>query len=103
MFWRSERIVSVSSRNRSITSRKEVEMNRRQMLGKTAACATLVATAGYVSAQEKTNKPADNRPHYRAKEIIGANVQIEGDQAVGTIDDIVLDSDGNVDYLIAVN
>ena len=41
--------------------------------------------------------------HYRAKEILGSKVQIEEDTEVGTVDDIVLDDNGNVDYLIVVN
>lgn len=40
---------------------------------------------------------------YRAKQIIGAKVAIQGDTAVGTVDDIVLDDHGNVDYLIVAN
>ena len=44
--------------------------------------------------------PAANS--YRAKEVLGAKVQIEGERSVGTIDDIVLDDNGNVDYLIVL-
>jgi hypothetical protein len=39
---------------------------------------------------------------FRAKEVIGAKVQIEGERMVGTVDDIVLDDNGNVDYLIVL-
>jgi len=39
---------------------------------------------------------------YRAKEVLGAKVQIEGERSVGTVDDIVLDDNGNVDYLIVL-
>ena len=39
---------------------------------------------------------------YRAKEVLGAKVHIEGDKMVGTVDDIVLDDAGNVDYLIVL-
>ncbi|MDB5384679.1 MAG: PRC-barrel domain protein [Planctomycetaceae bacterium] len=37
---------------------------------------------------------------FRPKQIIGSKVNIEGNTAVGTIDDIVIDEHGNVDYLI---
>lgn len=40
---------------------------------------------------------------YRAKQIIGAKVAIQGNASVGTVDDIVLDDHGNVDYLIVAN
>lgn len=64
-----------------------------------------IAAAGYLSADDKPLNPSnpDGRPHYRAKQIIGAKVQIQGDSQVGTVDDIVLDDFGNVDYLIVVN
>jgi hypothetical protein len=39
-------------------------------------------------------------PHYRAKQILGSTVNIDDDSSVGTVDDIVFDVDGNVDYLI---
>ena len=46
--------------------------------------------------------PAPQAASYRAKEVLGAKVQIEGERSVGTIDDIVLDDNGNVDYLIVL-
>lgn len=47
---------------------------------------------------------AQNEPQaLRAKQIIGSKVNIQGDMAVGTVDDIVLDEHGNVDYLIVAN
>jgi sporulation protein YlmC with PRC-barrel domain len=36
----------------------------------------------------------------RAKEILGAKVSLKGDTSVGTVDDIVFDRDGRVDYLL---
>lgn len=39
----------------------------------------------------------------RAKQLIGSQVNIQGDASVGTVDDIVLDDHGNVDYLIVAN
>ena len=47
-------------------------------------------------------KVVEATPHFRAKQILGAKLNIEGNTAVGTIDDIVLDDQGNVDYLIVV-
>lgn len=37
---------------------------------------------------------------YRAKQIIGSKLAIQGNASAGTVDDIVLDEHGNVDYLI---
>src|SRR4051812_2128097 len=54
-----------------------------------------------VEAQEPP-KPAPLHA-FRAKQILGSKVLIEGNTSVGTVDDIVLDSHGNVDYLIVLN
>ena len=68
------------------------------------ALVLFAATAGVgVLQAEDGEKPAAGGQHYRAKQIIGSKVQIEGDTAVGTVDDIVLDDAGNVDYLIVAN
>ena len=39
----------------------------------------------------------------RAKQVLGSAVSIDGGMSVGTVDDIVLDQAGNVDYLIVIN
>ncbi|MDB5340773.1 MAG: PRC-barrel domain protein [Planctomycetaceae bacterium] len=66
--------------------------------------ATLVS-ANFVSAQAPAAKPAgaSSGQVFRAKQVIGSQVNIEGDASVGTVDDIVLDDHGNVDYLIVIN
>lgn len=55
--------------------------------------------------QPQQVQPADQQPSqtYRAKQIIGAKVALQGNASVGTVDDIVLDDHGNVDYLIVAN
>jgi hypothetical protein len=40
---------------------------------------------------------------YRAKEVLGSKVSIEGNVSIGTVDDIVIDGDGYVEYLIVAN
>jgi hypothetical protein len=40
---------------------------------------------------------------YRAKRILGTGVQIEGNIAIGTVDDIVFRDDGVVEYLVVLN
>jgi sporulation protein YlmC with PRC-barrel domain len=54
-------------------------------------------------AQGNAKQANDGGQHYRAKQILGAKVMLEGNSSVGTVDDIVLDENGNVDYLIVVN
>lgn len=41
--------------------------------------------------------------HHRLKQILGTTVAIEGNTSVGIVDDIVVDDNGNVDYLIVIN
>jgi hypothetical protein len=40
---------------------------------------------------------------YRAKEVLGSKVSIEGNVSIGRVDDIVFDGDGYVEYLIVDN
>lgn len=40
---------------------------------------------------------------YRAKQVIGAKVNIQGNVSIGTVDDIVFDDAGNLEYLIVAN
>lgn len=47
--------------------------------------------------------PSDGVRHFRAKDILGSKVSIDNNTSVGTVDDIVLDEYGNVDYLIVLS
>src|SRR5690349_4639976 len=68
-----------------------------------AAAALLIGTAiATLNVRGAEDKPSSELPQYRAKQILGSKVNIEGNTAVGTVDDIVLDENGNVDYLIVV-
>ena len=40
---------------------------------------------------------------YRAKQVLGARVNIQDNQSVGTVDDIVFDETGNIEYLIVAD
>lgn len=77
-------------------------MNRRDLLSSAAAGMSLFATSRFLSAEDS---PSDTEKSvtYRVREILGAEIQIDGGNSVGTVDDLVLDSHGNVDYLIVVN
>src|SRR2546421_334265 len=81
------------------------------------ALLSLVA-AGFVFAQDKPetnqnppaanqNQPANNSgtvaQTFRAKQVLGSKVAIQGNASAGVVDDIVLDEHGNVDYLIVAN
>lgn len=52
-----------------------------------------------------SQQPAENAEGhtYRAKQIIGSKVSLDGNVAAGTVDDIVLGEDGYVEYLIVMN
>ncbi|MDB5340039.1 MAG: hypothetical protein JWN70_5658 [Planctomycetaceae bacterium] len=81
----------------------ETMLNRARNCGAVLAVVATLVGANLVSAQEDA-KPAPTAGQvYRAKQVLGAKVNIEGDTEVGTVDDIVLDDHGNVDYLIVVN
>ena len=48
---------------------------------------------------------ADARPAatMRAKDVLGSKVSLKGGLAIGTVDDIIFDDDGGIDYLVVQN
>jgi len=77
----------------------------RRLLQRSCFAGIVMAmAAAFVAAQEAAQKPAAQEvPQFRAKQILGSKVNLEGNAAAGTVDDIVLDENGNVDYLIVMN
>ena len=80
-------------------------LNRTYRWGCAFAFVSAMAGASLAQAEEKEGaKPAPGPgQHYRAKQILGSKVTIEGGTEVGTVEDIVLDDGGNVDYLVVAN
>lgn len=93
---------------------------------RTSTAAAFLLTAGFITAQEPGAVPATapvdpqapavrvaaqpgattTAPAvatYRAKQILGSKILLKGDAAAGTVDDIVFDSAGNLEYLIVNN
>lgn len=71
------------------------------------ACAIALLTglgSSTVQAQAPVPKgaPVANR-EYRVKQVLGTKVHIQGDLAIGTVDDIVFDDSGYIEYLIVLN
>jgi hypothetical protein len=62
-----------------------------------------LAGSSFVMSQEEQVPPPEQQQHFRAKQVIGSKVNLQGDALGGTVDDIVFDENGNVDYLIVVN
>ena len=67
-----------------------------------------MASITIASAQEErqVKKEAESQSSsqtYRAKSVLGSKVSIEGNVAVGTVDDIVFADDGYLEYLIVLN
>jgi hypothetical protein len=106
-------------------------LDRRTFLGAAAASPAVLLAAGTAAAQRDDRPPRRDRERdrddrdrdrddrdrdvreedyrdeervtYRAKQILGSKVSIDDNQSVGTVDDIVMDEHGNVDYLIVVD
>ncbi|MBA4187230.1 MAG: hypothetical protein C0467_04345 [Planctomycetaceae bacterium] len=74
---------------------------------RTTTAAAFLMTAGVLSAQPpvrvEAQPEATSVATYRAKQILGAKILIQGNTAIGTVDDIIFDSAGNMDYLVVVN
>lgn len=67
----------------------------------------LIVTVGSWKGPIAISRAEDGKPaavrHYRAKELIGTAVSIDGGASAGIIDDIVLDETGDVSYLLVVS
>src|SRR5579872_467847 len=61
---------------------------------RTGVLTACLVGASVVSAAEPANT------HYRAKQVLGTKIMIQGDTAIGTVDDLVFDDAGNLEYLI---
>jgi len=71
----------------------------------TAAFALTLGAVGLSYAQPPVTStaPGSDPSAYRAKEILGAKINIQNNTAIGTVDDIVFSSAGDVEYLIVNN
>ena len=47
--------------------------------------------------------PSGTHTHFRAKQVLGTKILIQGDTAIGTVEDLVFDDAGNLEYLIVEN
>jgi sporulation protein YlmC with PRC-barrel domain len=63
-----------------------------------SAFAILVASAGLILAQAQETR--SDTMALRAKSVLGAQVSLQGGTSVGTVEDIVFNHDGVIDYLI---
>lgn len=77
------------------------------MFRKILMTAALSAFATTAFAQvPATGSPAPAKgahSQFRAKQILGTQIMIQGNTAVGTVDDLVFDDAGNLEYLIVEN
>ena len=77
------------------------------MFRKILMTAALSAFATTAFAQvPATGSPAPAKgahSQFRAKQILGTSIMIQGNTAVGTVDDLVFDEAGNLEYLIVAN
>jgi len=62
-----------------------------------------VQPAPVTSNPADSTNPAPAPRAYRVKSVLGTKVNIQGNVAIGTVDDIVFDDNGYIDYLIVLN
>jgi len=55
------------------------------------------------AAEEQSQENSQPAQAYRVKQVLGSKVSIEGNMAIGTVDDLVFDDYGRVEYLIVLN
>lgn len=63
---------------------------------------------GTVPQQQDPNQPNQQQPQgqeqtFRAKSVLGARVSVQNNTSVGTIDDMVFDQDGQIEYVIVAD
>ena len=75
----------------------------RRNISLCAAFALATAFTTAVLAEEPRPVQDAGQHYYRAKQVLGAKVSLAPNAAIGVVDDIVLDNNGNVDYLIVLN
>jgi PRC-barrel domain len=49
------------------------------------------------------SRTSESTQAYRVKQVLGSKVHIQGDLAIGTVDDVVFSDSGQVEYLIVAN
>jgi hypothetical protein len=76
-------------------------INKRIGIHSALALVLIAATTSVVHAEDPT--PSPDVKHYRVKQLLGTTVHIEGDVAVGTVDDVVFDDNGAIEYMIVLN
>jgi hypothetical protein len=47
--------------------------------------------------------PQQQVTYYRAKQVLGAKVNIENNHGIGVVEDIVFSDDGNIEYMVVAN
>jgi sporulation protein YlmC with PRC-barrel domain len=80
-------------------------MSRTSRFAASALACCLVATgASFSQAAAPVERPVirEGRESHdlRAKSLLGSKVDIEGGTSVGTVEDIIFDRDGTIDYLV---
>lgn len=89
------------------------------ILSTSAVAFVMVAAAGFGRAQQDVRPDANSPPlatdqgpasgspsasqHYRAKQVLGSTVSLDGGRSAGTVDDIVFGDNGGIEYLVVVN
>jgi hypothetical protein len=65
-----------------------------------AAALLLAATGLVVHAQDPKVAPPAAGATFRAKQVLGAKILIQNDTAIGTVEDLVFDDAGNMEYMV---
>jgi hypothetical protein len=69
---------------------------------RTSALALFCFAPAIAAAQQPVSARVESN-QFRAKQVLGTKILIQGNTAIGTVDDLVFDEAGNLDYLIVDN
>lgn len=112
-FGSGNKLVPLARKNRhsSVARLKEFQTMLSNYVRTGAAAAFLLSAGLIADAQQPTTAQpvkvqvgaATSTATYRAKQILGSKIMIQNNTAIGTVDDIVFDDAGNLEYLVVAN
>jgi len=84
--------------------REERRDDRRAVPAQPAPAQPVPAPGTEVRGQGQVQYQDSRQPQtHKVKAVIGSKVTIQGGLAIGTVDDIIFDDDGYIDYLVVLN
>ncbi len=70
-----------------------------RLIGAALTLLAAAASVGYAR-DDRREAPVEDGHALRAKDVLGSRIVLKNGEAVGTVEDIIFDQDGTIDYLV---